>query len=178
MAGVWGRRQSWSFGGSIRAAGQEPKRVGFRGFFQQNLRTTIDPPVGILLAQFGVRLHLRSAENEADGGGCRGLREERPRAWLGLQVKFSDNRVRVSHVVAGGPGQLAGLVVGDEVVAIGGRRIDPENWEPMIDGMTPGGDQVVQIFRDQALLQLSCQPAVAPAILVTSLWIQTQTRRR
>ncbi|MEZ5565636.1 MAG: peptidase M61 [Gammaproteobacteria bacterium] len=57
------------------------------GFFEQALRSTVDPPLGILLAQFGIRLNLRSAESETDKGGCRGRREERVRAWLGIRCK-------------------------------------------------------------------------------------------
>ena len=94
-------------------------------FFRQDLRTTIDPPLGILLAQFGVRLHLRGAESDADAGGCRGRREDRPRAWLGIKVQTADGRVRISHVAAAGPGQQAGLAAGDELVALGGTAGDP-----------------------------------------------------
>jgi len=131
-------------------------------FFRQALRTTIDPPLGILLAQFGVRLHLRGAESDADGGGARGRREDRPRSWLGLRVQTTDGRLRVSHVAADSPAQQAGLAAGDELVALGGRKVSPEQWEASIDRLVPGAEVACHLFRDQQLLQLACTPVPAP----------------
>ncbi len=131
-------------------------------FFRQALRTTIDPPLGILLAQFGVRLHMRSAESDADAGGVRGRREERPRPWLGLKVQMADGRVRVSHVAADSPAQQAGLAAGDELLALGGRRVTPETWEASIDRLTAGSEVTCHVFRDQHLIALRCIPSPAP----------------
>ncbi len=131
-------------------------------FFRQALRTTIDPPLGILLAQFGVRLHMRGAESDTDAGGVRGRREERPRPWLGLKVQMADGRVRISHVVADSPAQQAGLAAGDELLALGGRRITPENWETSIDRLIARNEVVCHVFRDQRLVQLGCTPVPAP----------------
>lgn len=131
-------------------------------FFGQALRTTIDPPVGILLAQFGIRLHMRSPESEADAGGIRGRREERPRAWLGLKVEMADGRVRVSHVAADGPGQLAGIAAGDELLALAARRVAADNWETTLDRLVPGVDLVCHLFRNHQLVQVVCQPVLAP----------------
>ncbi len=131
-------------------------------FFRQSLRTTIDPPIGILLAQFGIRLHLRSPESDGDGGGTRGRREDRPRAWLGIKVQSADGRVRVSQVAAGSPGQQAGLAAGDELLALAGRRIAPDNWETILDRLIPGVELACHVFRDQQLLKLVCQPVTGP----------------
>ncbi len=131
-------------------------------FFRLALRTTIDPPLGILLAQFGVRLQLRSAESETDSGGARGRREERPRAWLGLKAQMTEGRVRITHVTADSPAEKAGLAPGDELLALAGRRVAPDNWEALIDRLMPGADLACHVFRDQQLLQLTCQPVVAP----------------
>lgn len=136
--------------------------IDLEPFFGQALRTTIDPPLGILLAQFGVRLHMRGAESDMDLGGVRGRREERPRPWLGLKVQMADGRVRVSHVAADSPAQQAGLGAGDELLALGGRRVTPENWEATIDRLTAGSDVACHLFRDQQLLQLNCTPVPAP----------------
>ena len=136
--------------------------VDLEAFFRQALRTTIDPPLGILLAQFGVRLQLRSAESESDAGGFRGRREDRPRPWLGLKLQMADGRVRISHVAAGSPGQSAGLAAGDELLAISGRRVVPDQWETIVDRLVPGVDVTCHLFRDQQLVQVTCQPVQAP----------------
>ena len=137
--------------------------LDLEAFFRQTLRTTIDPPIGILLAQFGVRLHLRSPESDSDAGGIRGRREDRPRAWLGIKVQTADGRVRVSHVAAGSPGQQAGLAAGDELLALAGRRVVPDSWETTLDRLIPGVELTCHVFRDQQLVQLVCQPVAGPA---------------
>jgi predicted metalloprotease with PDZ domain len=131
-------------------------------FFRQALRTTIDPPVGILLAQFGVRLHLRSSESDLDSGGVRGRREERPRAWLGIKVKTADGHVRVSHVAADSPGQRAGLAAGDELLSFAGRRVAADNWEATLDRLVPDVELECHFFRDHQLRRVMCQPIAAP----------------
>ncbi len=136
--------------------------LDLEAFFRQTLRTTIDPPIGILLAQFGVRLHMRSPESDTDAGGARGRREDRPRGWLGIKVQAVDGRVRISHVAAGSPGQQAGLAAGDELLALAGRRIAPDSWETTLDRLIPGVDLTCHLFRDQQLVQLVFQPVPAP----------------
>jgi predicted metalloprotease with PDZ domain len=65
-------------------------------------------------------------------------------------------------VAAASPGQQAGLAAGDELLAVAGRRVAPDNWETTLDRLIPGVDLVCQVFRDQQLLQLVCQPVPAP----------------
>jgi predicted metalloprotease with PDZ domain len=136
--------------------------LDLESFFGQALRTTIDPPVGILLAQFGIRLQMRSRESEADAGGTRGRREERPRAWLGIKVTKADGRVYVSHVAADSPAQRAGISAGDELLALAGRRVAADNWETMLDRVIPGADLACHLFRNQQMMQVVCQPVPAP----------------
>ena len=131
-------------------------------FFYQALRSTLDPPLGILLAQFGVRLHMRASESDSDAGGTRGRREERPRALLGLKVQMVDGRVQVSHVATDSPAEKAGFIVGDEILALGARRVEPGNWEATLDRLIPGTAVVCHVFRDHLLVQLDCVPVPAP----------------
>ena len=95
-------------------------------------------------------------------GGVRGRREERPRPWLGLKVQMADGRVRVSHVAADSPAQQAGLAAGDELLALGGRRVTPENWEATVERLIAGNEVACHVFRDQQLVQLTCVPVPAP----------------
>lgn len=131
-------------------------------FFDQVLRSTIDPPLGILLAQFGVRLHLRSAEGESDQGGKRGRSEQAVRAWIGIKVQAGDGRARISHVVADGPAQGCGMIVGDELVAVGGQRVAPDGWERLVSRLAVDRPVQIHVFRDQRLRAMLCQPTAAP----------------
>lgn len=131
-------------------------------FFAQNLRTTVDPPLGILLAQFGVLLQVRSMENQGDAGGMRGRREGTPRPWLGLQLKTANGRTRVSHVIDGGPAQLAGISAGDELVALNGHRAGADNFEALVDRLPLDGECSCNIFRDQELMVITLRTMPAP----------------
>lgn len=136
--------------------------LDLEGFFHQALRTTIDPPLGILLAQFGVRVHMRSSESETDSGGSRGRREERPRASLGLRVKAAGGTVRISHVMDDSPARKAGLAAGDELLAVAGQRVTRDNWEATLDALLPEAELECHVFRDQQLLRRVCRPVTAP----------------
>ena len=131
-------------------------------FFHQNLRTTVDPPLGILLAQFGVLLHMRGRDSESDAGGAPGRQQGKPRPWLGMKLKNADGRVRVSHVVDGGPAQLAGVSAGDELVALNARRVGADNLDALADRFPLDGDGSCYIFRDQQLMSITLRAMPAP----------------
>jgi predicted metalloprotease with PDZ domain len=131
-------------------------------FFRQNVRSTVDPPVGILLAQFGVRLQFRPAESEADAGGVPGQRENRPRPWLGIRTRAVEGRLRVTHVIEGGPAQRAGLHAEDEVLALNGWRVDAESFPQWLDRQAVGDRIELHLFRDDSLVQAVLQVAEAP----------------
>lgn len=136
--------------------------LDLNAFFHQALRSTIDPPLGILLAQVGIRLHSRGAESDSDAGGVRGRREASPRAWLGLHTRASEGRLRLSRIVPGGPAERAGLLAGDEVVACDGRQVEPDNWEAALDRLRIGTGCDLHVFRDQELLGFRLLPATTP----------------
>jgi predicted metalloprotease with PDZ domain len=136
--------------------------LDLEAFFHQNLRTTVDPPLGILLAQFGILLHTRGRENESDAGGVRGSRQTKPRAWLGFSLKSSGGRRIVSHVVDGGPAQLAGISAGDELVALNGHRACADNFEALVDRLRLDGECSCYIFRDQELMSITLRTMPGP----------------
>ena len=131
-------------------------------FFRQALRTTIDPPLGILLAQFGIRMHFRSAESDSDPGGSRGRREDQPRAWLGFRVQAREGRLQIIRIAAGGPAERAGLLVGDELVACDARQIGPDNWESTLDGLRLGAGCELHVFRHRELMSVRLLTVTAP----------------
>lgn len=148
--------------GGFEAVASEATGLDLGAFFHQALRTTVDPPIGILLARFGIRLHFRSGESPGDAGGTRGRREDRPRPWLGAKVRADAGRVRITYVQDASPAQQAGLSAGDEVVAIDGRRVTPDNYEARLDRLAPGRPAEILVFRDDALLAMTIAPARAP----------------
>ncbi len=131
-------------------------------FFRSNLRGTIDPPVGILLAQFGIRLNLRPTEGGADAGGTPGQRANRPRPWLGIRTGPAVGRTRVTHVLDGGPAQAAGVAADDEIVALQGLRADAEAFDGLVDRLTIGQPAELHLFRRDELLRLTLVPVEPP----------------
>lgn len=71
------------------------------------LRGCDDPPLEELLAAFGLQLEPEWA----------------PHPWLGLEFEASQGTLQVKAVARDGPAERAGLMVGDELLAIGGLRV-------------------------------------------------------
>lgn len=136
--------------------------LDLKAFFHQNLRTTVDPPLGILLAQFGVLLHMRGQESESDAGGVSGRRQGKPLPWLGMKLKNMNGRTRVTQVVDGGPAQLAGISAGDELVALNGHPASTDNFEALVNRLPVDGKCSCYIFRDQQLMSITLRAMPAP----------------
>jgi predicted metalloprotease with PDZ domain len=148
--------------GAFERIAEETSGLRLDEFFEQYLRGTADPPIGILLAQFAVRLRLRGLESAKDAGGKAGKREDRPLPWLGASIREDGGRVLVASVLSDGPGLEAGLSAGDEIVAIGGERCRPERFDAMLDELTVGEPAAVHVFRRDDLRELSLRPARPP----------------
>jgi predicted metalloprotease with PDZ domain len=148
--------------GGFEELAAEVAGVDLGEFFARCLRSTVDPPVGILLAQFGVRLGLRPSEGAADGGGTPGQRAAAPRPWLGVRTRPANGRVRVTHVLDGGPAQVAGLLADDEIVAIDGLRADGETFDGLVERLAPGRPIELHLFRRDELLRIPLMPAEPP----------------
>ena len=137
--------------------------LDLEAFFRQNLRTTVDPPLGILLAQFGVLLHMRGQESESDAGGVRGRRKGKLRAWLGLQLKSTDGRARVSHVCRWRPGATCRDYRPETNWSRSmGSRAGADNLEALVDRLPPDGECSCYIFRDQELMSITLRTMPAP----------------
>lgn len=148
--------------GAFERLAEEVTGVELAPFFRQNLRGTVDPPLGILLAQFGVRLHVRPAESATDSGGRRGSREDRPRPWLGLKVRPDGVRLRASFVQDGGPAQLAGVITGDELVAIDERRVTADSYEQRLERLPLDRPVRLQLFRDEQAVAVTVTAVPSP----------------
>jgi len=131
-------------------------------FFQQALRTTVDPPVGILLAQFGVRLQLRAAQSPTDIGGKPLEGDEQPPAWLGVVTRQEGERLMVAHVNFGGPGHKAGLSAGDQLVALNSARLDQERLTASSRRLPLDREAQLHVFRRDELHELSIMPTRPP----------------
>ncbi len=131
-------------------------------FFQQALRTTIDPPVGILLAQFGVRLNMRAAESDADTGGKAGSRGAGPLPWFGFRTRADGGRRLIRTVTSHGRAADAGLAAHDELVSLNGLRVTATNWIQLLDQIRVGESVEVCVFRRDELRRFTIEAGVSP----------------
>jgi predicted metalloprotease with PDZ domain len=148
--------------GGFERIAQEVSGLDLADFFRQALRSTVDPPVGILLAQFGVNLHLRAMQADDDAGG-KALEPDKPRRpWLGIQTEARGDRVFVKHVLADGPAVSAGIAAGDEVVAINGWRPTPANLDGLLARVGVDATTEVHLFRRDELHRTSLRTTLPP----------------
>jgi predicted metalloprotease with PDZ domain len=131
-------------------------------FFRQALRTTVDPPVGILLSQFGIRLQMRTRESETDVGGTPGNPGNRPKAWLGIRTGKQGDLALVKNVISGGPAIKSGLSANDELVAMQGFRVTATNFPELLERINAGQSVDIDVFRRDELLRVSVVAAAPP----------------
>jgi predicted metalloprotease with PDZ domain len=148
--------------GGVERIAEEVSGLSLADFFRQSLRLTVDPPVGILLAQFGVRLHLRSRESQTDRGGKPGEHEDVPRPWLGILTRAADDRVFVRNVLADGPAKIGGLAADDEMVALDGYRVTAKNIEQRLSQVVTDRPTKIHCFRHGLLQALEVTAVRAP----------------
>lgn len=137
--------------------------VPLQAFFDRAVRGTEELPLGELLAAFGVDLELRAASGPSDRGGVPPRRAERPPPSLGASYKQGPAGLELTAALDGGPAERAGLIAGDEIVALAGRRVGPDNIERRLARLEPGEPVPVAFFRRDELLQAEIAPAAAPA---------------
>ena len=75
------------------------------------------------------------------------LLEHDPQPALEIQPAFKDGLCKLEGVLAGGAAQEAGLMIGDELVAIGGLRVTPQLLGLLGEAFEPGEEVQVFYFR-------------------------------
>jgi predicted metalloprotease with PDZ domain len=148
--------------GGFERLAEEVSGLNLGDFFRQALRTTVDPPVGILLAQFGIRLNMRARESEADVGGTAGKHRDQPRAWLGFRTGKRGDRSFVKTVISDGPAVKRGLSANDELVALDGYRVTADNFSQLIERIDVGQAIDIDVFRRDELLRVTVVAAASP----------------
>ena len=77
--------------------------------------------------------------------------EGAPGVWTGMEFSERDGRTRITRVIAGAPSSAAGLDIGDEVVALEGRRITASGLERRLKDFKPGESIRLTVFRNDRL---------------------------
>jgi len=140
--------------GGVEAACSEVAGIDLAPFFDEYLRGTNDVPLGGLLEPYGVRMHLRPLDNDADQGGKAGKKDAGKRATLDVSLGGGDDGAHLSVVHDGGAAQAAGLSAGDVIVAVDGLRVTKGSLLRMIGERAPGDRVHLHAFRRDELFEV------------------------
>jgi len=82
--------------------------------------------------------------------------------YLGIRYEEADGHVRVKHVLSGTPGRLAGLSVGDEIIAINGAKVTHRGFDKALQTCPPGTPVELTVFRRGYLKSVSLTVGTPP----------------
>ncbi len=159
MRGLWEHQQSTGAGVTYARwvhLAEHATGLNLAEVLETWVRQPGELPFESLLAPFGLRLVRAAsppgkADSDPDGGG-----------YLGARIQVQDGRLRVEHVLADSPAEAAGVAPGDELVALGGVRLDPATWESRIAALPPRTRTDLALFRRDALLVRTVTLGEAP----------------
>ncbi|CAN5169780.1 PDZ domain-containing protein [soil metagenome] len=121
-------------------------------FFDIVVRGTSELPLQRLLTTLGIALEYRAPTSSDDAGGST---DAPPLSTsLGIKICESNGRVVLTHVYDDGTAQRAGLSARDELLAIDGIRIAPQNLSELLNSYLPGDEAICAFFRREKLMSV------------------------
>ncbi|MBI2931810.1 MAG: M61 family metallopeptidase [Planctomycetes bacterium] len=119
----------------------------FDEFWWDYVDGTVEIDFDAFLRHAGCRL-VRKPKREDD--------RELPvrKTWLGIIAGRAGDRVLVTSVRAGSPAEKGGLCARDEILAIDGLRVGPDDWEKRIEERRPGQRARVSLLRGPFLREV------------------------
>ena len=141
-------------------------------FFQQYIYGTDELPLQAWFDKAGIGQCLRPPKNDEDLGGYRAdakLGQDSVPPALGARFEAQPAGLRLSHVIAGGAAQLAGLAPGDLLVAMDGERLTAANVDGLLQRMDGEAADVHYFRRDR--LAVTQVPILAAPADTCDLWL-------
>jgi predicted metalloprotease with PDZ domain len=143
---------------------------GARGFTSTEFRAVISEVAGKDLAEWLHRALDTTDELEYGDIAWLGLRFKpeaaTTRAWLGLTtgptLRTDNGRLVVAQVRRGTPAFDAGVNVDDEILAVAGYRVRPDQWESRLEAFRPGDHVDLLVARRERVLSLPVTFAATP----------------
>lgn len=142
-----------------------------RKIVENMLKTTENPDIDAALAWYGLEL-VRSA------GVPNG---EHARAGVGVIWVVSDATLLAEHVLLGHPGAAAGMLPGDELLAINGLRVNPENYQARWQKLRPNEQIELTLVRHGRLINLQLLTGTEVAVsysIMTKPGISNRQKKR
>ena len=143
--------------GAFEAEVERAAGAGVRAFVEELLQSTDDPDVDAALDWYGLSLDREPARSAAEivGGSAP--------TGFGVVWDYSGERLVAEQVVLGHAGARAGILPGDELLAIDGFRVTPGTFAARSQRLQPGQRVELTLVRHERLLALpvDVQPAIA-----------------
>jgi len=131
-------------------AGAETRR-----FVEQLLQKTDDPDVDKALDWYGLSLDRAPARNAAEAAGTP------VPSGLGVVWDAAGEHVLAQQVILGHAAAAAGMLPGDELLAIDGFRVTTTDYAGRIQRLRPGQRVILTLARQQRLLEMTVEVQAA-----------------
>ena len=89
-------------------------------------------------------------------------RERDAKPYLGIRVADASGMARVSNVLTDGPAFEAGIIPGDEIIAINGVRVRAADFDARVDLLELGAEARVALLRRDELMEFRFTPGERP----------------
>ncbi|MBI4564945.1 MAG: M61 family metallopeptidase [Planctomycetes bacterium] len=134
----------------------------YRDFFDRYVDGVDEVPFEVFLRHAGLELTLEPPKGEDAKD------EPKEIAWLGLSTRSTGERPAVTTVTEGSPAWKHGISPEDEIVALNGARVIPENFATLLKDHPPGVRITLSLFRGPRLVHLPItlgrKPNAVPAL--------------
>lgn len=142
-----------------------------RSQVEKMIRETADPDVDSALEWYGLNILRHSSGNG----------ELAPQAGFGIEVDAEGPILVIEQVVAGYSGADAGLLPGDELIAIDGSRVDATSYDTLLGRLQPGDSVELTLARHGRLMTVRAdlRQAIPDAYVIAPLdKIRTRQKSR
>lgn len=142
-----GGRDGW------REALEEVTGLSWKAFWAKYIDGTGEVDFEVFLRKVGWTLKPVHRDDKADEKARKGDYAG-PGAWLGVEAREADRRVKLAVVLTGSPAEAAGLAPDDELVALDGFQVkDKEFLDKRLRERKPGDRLRLHVFRRGELVQ-------------------------
>ncbi len=124
--------------------------VDLSSYLNELIYGTGELPLPELLASVGIEVIRRVAKNPQDKGG-KDIEGDLPGVDFGALLKGDGAGLTIQRVVETGAAQSSGLSAGDQIIAVDGLRLNPEQFENKVLRASPGDVWRVHAFRRDEL---------------------------
>jgi len=161
-----GHREAAVTEADVREAARAVGGRSFDAFFERYVHGTDDPPLPALWRQAGLAVK-QVAPWSVESGESDAVKRARARSWIGATVNGQAHvggteRAVVKNVLPGSPAAVAGLTFGDEIVAVGGDRVNASTVGKRLGDHAPGRTVTVTYFRRDRLREARVVVGTSP----------------